>query len=177
MAQLAIASSLPTQLLIEKVRAAVAGGYRRRHFVNLIAKGGWDSSWHHNTFSGRHLIDHPNGAFSLSAGGFEYSTSSSILYRYTSKCLGEDETELGTHPSGSRLGPAMDSALQGSDWSKTLIWKGLTHPGLHEGNNKLIIHGNSSSYAIGASSLISAALAHSSQLRLLKSIAALCITC
>ncbi len=158
MAQFAIASTLPTHYFFETHRAWGGSGLRRRHFVNLIASGGWDSSWYHNTFSSNPLLRHVDAKVSFSHHGFDYDDRNKT-YRYTSKCSSPEETELGTHPTGARLGPAMASAMLTSDWSRTLIWKGLTHPGFHGNNNRYIIQGNTSTYAISCSGLISAALA------------------
>jgi hypothetical protein len=158
MAQFAITSTLSTHYFFETHRAWGGSGLKRRHFVNLIASGGWDSSWHHNTFSSVHLLEHPDAKVSFSPYGFDFEHRHKT-YRYTSKCSSTDETELGTHPTGARLGPAMASAMLTSDWSRTLIWKGLTHPGFHGNNNRYILQGNTSTYAISSSGLISAALA------------------
>jgi hypothetical protein len=157
MAQLAMASSLPTQFFYEQVKAS-ASARKRRHFVHFIGYGGWESSWFHSTFSGQHLMGRSDAHVSFGAGGFEYEKRD-IALKYTSKCSSPEERELSRHPLGARLGPAMAAAMGGSDWNQTLIWKGIAHAAGHEGNNRMLIHGSVSSYAVSMSGIIAATLA------------------
>jgi hypothetical protein len=53
----------------------------------------------------------------------------------------------------------MASVASSEDLNQTLIWKGITHPGNHGINNRMLNQGNTSSYAVSYSGLISAILA------------------
>jgi hypothetical protein len=137
-----------------------ASGRRRRHLVNLICYGGWDSSWMHNAFSRNALVGVDGAYISSSTSGFEHEHENDP-FKYTQKTSDSTESDLGTHPDGqSRLGPGMRTVFESdAEYSDFLIWRGLNPAGGHGFGNNLILQGNSSSYAIGYAALISEALA------------------
>jgi hypothetical protein len=158
---------------VDLVRLAKATGERRRrHLVNIVIWGGWDSSWFHNSLAVSDLADLGSLAaqyaddvsISSSAIGFEGSTFDKrfkLTFRHP-----DDQGAM--HPSTVNpqfMGLGMGTVFSRYDLSRIAIWKGLKQEGQHGIGNEAMQMGMNSSYAISYTGIVADAIARNDYVR------------
>ncbi|MBC7384900.1 MAG: DUF1501 domain-containing protein [Cryobacterium sp.] len=151
------------------IRLAKAEGIRRRrHLINIVIWGGWDSSWYHNPIAVSDLQDLSqyldSVVISNSQIGFEganFGKAFKMTYRHS-------DSEGSMHPfSANRqfMGMGMASVFSQNDLSRIAIWKGLRQEGQHGIGNLAMQMGANSSYAVSYTGLVADSIAANDYVR------------
>jgi uncharacterized protein (DUF1501 family) len=145
-----------TQGLSFSRSAFAADAKKRRHLINIVRWGGWDSLWFHNGIDMaqyRDLVDSVQ-AICDSSGSFK-SASGNVLDAFVTNATAtpngswhvrHSDRFLHRHPSGEPIGPGL-SFYNASDFSDVLIWRGMATNGGHSLGNRIIQSGSVGSFA------------------------------
>lgn len=108
-------------LHVPRLARAVAG--ERKHFISLVARGGWDSYLGHQSMITSHLSGMQIDDYS------DIREGSSLTRRFRE----EDISRVDDPKGGPRyMGPLWNDARMGDVFNRMAIWRGLVKEGEHD---------------------------------------------
>ena len=132
---------------------SIAASQRRRHLVNIVAQGGWDSYWFHSAIHSQKLRSYANDPvygpqIQLSEnlnGTSQQSSEEAKKIKFTMRF---DESSNGmyhpNYPGRHLMGTGMKNVFTSNELRDLLIWKGLGQEGQHGVGNAVIQQGSGS---------------------------------
>lgn len=154
---------------------SLAGNKRRRHLINIVAYGGWDSYWWHNAMPSQRLRDFQAGGSPFSSkiqlseslhGTSALSSESAKPIKFSMR-FNESSNAFyhPNYPGRHLMGLGMKNVFTPSEVAQLLIWKGLAQEGQHVVGNTVIQQGSGSDYALSFSAVVARGLESEDYLR------------
>ena len=135
----------------------------RRHLINMVAYGGWDSQWSHKAMPAQEFADQGReGKIGIFDGYSPCGHRDGAIFNF-SRRFGNEAAVYANQPELARLGhvfgPAWNASIDESLRNGYIaVAKGLIAEGGHTIGNRILQHGTISSYAISYSGLIAESL-------------------
>jgi hypothetical protein len=138
---------------------------RRRHHINIVMGGGWDSNWFHNGIpmnAVQPLVTDPTyGKDTYVTPASQFDNSAGVATQPIVYSQHHPDNEGMPHPNqpDQFLGSGMAMIFSAADLMNMCIWKGISAAPEHGINNTIQLGGLNSQYAIYYPSLIAEGIA------------------